>query len=77
VTAQHRQMLDQVLEIFTIQPDYDLDVMKDRQTLAQITASVLTGMEESHEKRKARYRASTRRYHNNICSRTFQLFITK
>ncbi|WP_034549697.1 non-hydrolyzing UDP-N-acetylglucosamine 2-epimerase [Carnobacterium funditum] len=52
VTAQHRQMLDQVLEIFTIQPDYDLDVMKDRQTLAQITASVLTGMEEVMKKEK-------------------------
>lgn len=46
VTAQHRQMLDQVLEIFNIKPDYDLNVMKDRQTLAQITANVLTGLEE-------------------------------
>lgn len=46
VTAQHRQMLDQVLEIFDIKPNYDLDVMKERQTLAQITASVLTGMEK-------------------------------
>lgn len=46
VTAQHRQMLDQVLDIFQIKPDYDLDVMKDRQTLAQITANVLTGLEK-------------------------------
>lgn len=46
VTAQHRQMLDQVLDIFQIKPDYDLDVMKDRQTLAQITANVLTGLEQ-------------------------------
>ena len=46
VTAQHRQMLDQVLDIFQIIPDYDLDVMKDRQTLAQITANVLTGLEK-------------------------------
>lgn len=45
VTAQHRQMLDQVLEIFKIKPDYDLDVMKDRQTLADITANVLVGLE--------------------------------
>lgn len=45
VTAQHRQMLDQVLEIFTIKPDYDLNVMKDRQTLADITANVLVGLE--------------------------------
>ncbi|MGL4389503.1 MAG: non-hydrolyzing UDP-N-acetylglucosamine 2-epimerase [Carnobacterium maltaromaticum] len=45
VTAQHRQMLDQVLDIFQIKPDYDLDVMKDRQTLADITANVLIGLE--------------------------------
>lgn len=45
VTAQHRQMLDQVLDIFQIKPDYDLDVMKDRQTLADITANVLMGLE--------------------------------
>lgn len=52
VTAQHRQMLDQVLDIFAIKPDYDLDVMKDRQTLAQITANVLTGLEEVMKKEK-------------------------
>lgn len=46
VTAQHRQMLDQVLQQFGILPDYDLDVMKDKQTLAKITANVLTGLEE-------------------------------
>lgn len=45
VTAQHRQMLDQVLNIFDIKPDYDLNVMKDRQTLSQITANVLMGLE--------------------------------
>lgn len=45
VTAQHRQMLDQVLEIFNIQPDYDLDVMKDRQTLNEISIRVLQGLE--------------------------------
>ncbi|MGN0182285.1 MAG: non-hydrolyzing UDP-N-acetylglucosamine 2-epimerase [Candidatus Ornithomonoglobus sp.] len=46
VTAQHRQMLDQVLDIFGVKPDYDLDIMKSRQTLAGITTRVLTGMEE-------------------------------
>lgn len=46
VTAQHRQMLDQVLEIFGITPDYDLDIMRDRQTLAGITTRVLEGMDE-------------------------------
>lgn len=45
VTAQHRQMLDQVLDIFKIKPDYDLDVMKDRQTLVQITSRVLEGLD--------------------------------
>lgn len=41
VTAQHRQMLDQVLEIFQVKPDYDLNIMKDRQTLVDITTRVL------------------------------------
>ncbi len=44
VTAQHRQMLDQVLETFQVKPDYDLNLMKDRQTLFDITAGVLEGM---------------------------------
>ncbi len=46
VTAQHRQMLDQVLDVFDIKPDYDLDIMKQGQTLSQITSKVLQGMEE-------------------------------
>ena len=46
VTAQHRQMLDQVLEIFDITPDYDMNLMKDRQTLVQITARVLEGLDD-------------------------------
>lgn len=50
VTAQHRQMLDQVLEIFQIQPDYDLNLMKDRQTLTTITSGVLHGLGEVLEK---------------------------
>lgn len=41
VTAQHREMLDQVLEIFNIKPDYDLNLMKSNQTLTSITANVL------------------------------------
>lgn len=39
VTAQHREMLDQVLDIFNIKPDYDLNIMKHGQTLSDITAS--------------------------------------
>ena len=44
VTAQHRQMLDQVLETFGVVPDYDLNIMKDRQTLFDITANILSGI---------------------------------
>jgi len=44
VTAQHRQMLDQVLDIFDIKPDYDLDIMKPSQDLFDVTANVLLGM---------------------------------
>ncbi len=46
VTAQHRQMLDQVLELFKITPDYDLDIMKTRQTLIGITTRILEGLDE-------------------------------
>ncbi len=46
VTAQHREMLDGVLEIFQILPDYDLDIMRSGQTLAQITNRVINGLEE-------------------------------
>lgn len=46
VTAQHRQMLDQVLEIFDIKPDYDLNIMKERQTLIGITTRGLEGLDE-------------------------------
>lgn len=45
VTAQHRQMLDQVLNAFHIEPDYDLDIMRPGQTLSDITARVLKGLE--------------------------------
>lgn len=45
VTAQHRQMLDQVLNAFKIVPDYDLDIMKQGQTLSDITTRVLQGLE--------------------------------
>ncbi len=46
VTAQHRQMLDQVLEAFSIRPDYDLDIMRPGQTLSDVTARVLQGLEK-------------------------------
>ena len=44
VTAQHRQMLDQVLELFEIKPDYDLNIMKPGQDLTDITAAILGGL---------------------------------
>ena len=52
VTAQHRQMLDQVLETFGVVPDYDLNIMKDRQTLFNITTDVINGMHNVLEKEK-------------------------
>ena len=45
VTAQHRQMLDQVLELFEIQPEYDLDLMRDGQTMAQVSAGIFTHLD--------------------------------
>src|SRR5438067_2990866 len=45
VTAQHRAMLDQVLQCFDVRPDYDLDLMTPGQTLSQITARVLTALD--------------------------------
>ncbi len=50
VTAQHREMLDQVLELFSISPHYDLDIMTKRQSLPNLTASVLLGVTEVMEK---------------------------
>lgn len=52
VTAQHRDMLDQVLRLFNIDPKYDLDVMKKNQSLSAITSSVLKGLDEVLEKEK-------------------------
>ena len=46
VTAQHREMLDSVLDIFKLKPDYDLNIMQPRQTLSAITSKCLLGVEE-------------------------------
>jgi len=45
-TAQHREMLDQVLSVFDIQPDYDLDIMEPNQSLSDVTASAIKGLEK-------------------------------
>ncbi len=50
VTAQHRQMLDQVLDLFEIKPDYDLDLMKDNQNLWNLTSDILVKTKEVFEK---------------------------
>ncbi len=52
VTGQHRQMLDQVLDLFEIKPDYDLNIMKTGQTLYDLTNAVLLGMQEVIQKDK-------------------------
>lgn len=52
VTGQHRQMLDQVLEAFKVVPDYDLSIMKDKQTLFDITASILNKIREVLDREK-------------------------
>lgn len=52
VTAQHRQMLDQVLELFHIKPDFDLNIMQTKQSLTGITTRVLEGLEEIFEQER-------------------------
>lgn len=52
VTAQHRQMLDMVLSLFRLTPDFDLDIMQQRQTLASITTRALAGLEEVFREEK-------------------------
>ena len=52
VTGQHRQMLDQVLNTFSIVPDYDLSIMKNQQTLFDITTNILNGIKDVLEKEK-------------------------
>ena len=52
VTGQHRQMLDQVLEAFQVEPDYDLSIMKARQTLFDVTTNILNKIKEVLEKEK-------------------------
>jgi len=52
VTAQHREMLDQVLNIFNIKPEYDLDIMKEKQALSEITSRVLLGLEDVIKKER-------------------------
>ena len=52
VTGQHRQMLDQVLEVFNVVPDYDLSIMKEKQTLFDVTTNILNKIKEVLELEK-------------------------
>lgn len=52
ITAQHREMLDQVLNLFSIEPDYDLEIMKENQTLFDVTSEVLQGLKRIIYKEK-------------------------
>ena len=52
VTGQHRQMLDMVLEAFNVTPDYDLSIMKDKQTLFDVTTNILNRIKEVLETEK-------------------------
>ena len=52
VTGQHRQMLDQVMDTFQIIPEYDLSVMKERQTLFDVTINILNGIKKILEKER-------------------------
>ncbi|HOV43231.1 MAG TPA: UDP-N-acetylglucosamine 2-epimerase, partial [Syntrophothermus lipocalidus] len=54
VTAQHREMLDQVLNLFGIVPDYDLNLMRENQDLFGITSRVLEGMRDVYERERPR-----------------------
>ncbi|NEU30407.1 UDP-N-acetylglucosamine 2-epimerase (non-hydrolyzing) [bacterium LRH843] len=47
VTGQHREMLDQVLDVFQVEPDFDLNIMKERQTLADVTTNALLGLDKT------------------------------
>jgi len=52
ITAQHREMLDQVMDIFSIKPDFDLNIMKHGQTLNELTARILLNMKDVFAKSK-------------------------
>jgi UDP-N-acetylglucosamine 2-epimerase (non-hydrolysing) len=55
VTGQHRQMLDQVLNAFNVIPDYDLSIMKDKQTLFDVTTNILNRIKEIVNQTKPKF----------------------
>ncbi len=64
VTAQHREMLDQVLDFFEITPDYDLNLMKPGQNLYGLTAAIITGLQPVLEEFPTRLCFCSWRYHH-------------
>lgn len=75
VTGQHREMLDQVLQIFEIQPNYDLNIMKQGQDLYDVTARVLIGMRDILKIVQPDVVFGAWRY-NNFYSRSFSCFLS-
>ena len=67
VTGQHRQMLDQVLEAFSVVPDYDLSVMKERQTLFDVTTNILNRIREVLETVRPDVGAGTWGHFYHVC----------
>ena len=65
VTAQHREMLDQVLDFFDIKPNYDLDLMKPGQNLYGLTATIIESLKPILEEFISRLCICPRRYNNN------------
>ena len=76
VTAQHREMLDQVLQLFDIHPDYDLNLMKHGQTLEDITAAVLQGLAPIMEAEKPDLVLVHRRHYYRLWRHRCQHIIT-
>jgi len=64
VTAQHREMLDQVLDLFSIKPDIDLNLMKPKQSLTRLTSQILDHLEACTSEREAGLGARSGRYHH-------------
>ncbi len=73
ITAQHREMLDQVLNLFNIEVDYDLNIFKPGQSLTEITTRALEGLEEIIKKRRTRFTIGTRGHYYCICWSTSSL----
>ena len=77
VTGQHRQMLDQVLQAFDVKPDYDLSIMKDKQTLFDVTTNILNKIKDVLEEVKPDVVIGSWRHFHNLCYCNWLVFIYK